>query len=104
MIRSIFIKPEDSTAFARHGFVRKPLLSAQQVGALASLYEQHFPKGTEQFFSSTFLQDVALKEMISNQLCDILLPAIAPYIENYKVLGAQFLVKNSGEGGEMPYH
>lgn len=104
MIRSIFIQTEDTAAFSRNGFVRKPLLSAQQVKTLAALYSQHFPKGTEDFFSSTFLEDIALKETISQQLCEILLPAIAPYIENYKVLGAQFLVKNPGTGGQMPYH
>jgi ectoine hydroxylase-related dioxygenase (phytanoyl-CoA dioxygenase family) len=104
MMRSIFIRPEDTTAFARNGFVRKPLLDAQQVEALTALYMRHFPNGTDKFFSCTYLEDITLKETISKQLCEILVPAIAPYIENYKVLGAQYLVKNSGTGGEMPYH
>jgi ectoine hydroxylase-related dioxygenase (phytanoyl-CoA dioxygenase family) len=104
MERSIFRSLEDTTAFTRNGFVRKPLLTTQQVETLTILYKQYFPNGTEDFFSSTFLEDISLKETISSQLCDVLLPAISTYVENYKVLGAQFLIKNAGDGGQMPYH
>ncbi|PBQ30958.1 hypothetical protein CNR22_03965 [Sphingobacteriaceae bacterium] len=104
MTRSIFISQEDSNTFNRIGFVRKPLLTTEQAKALAALYTTYFPKGTDAFFSSTYLNDIALKDTISRELCEVLLPAISPHIKNYKVLGAQFLVKNPGDGGRMPYH
>lgn len=103
-MKTIFTKQEDTAAFLKQGYVRKSLLNTQQVAELSKLYSHYFPKGTDKFFSSTFLQDVSLKEKISEQLCELLLPAIAPYFENYKVLGAQFLIKNPGEQGKMPYH
>jgi len=104
MMQTILRQPVDAMALARQGFLRKDLLNAAQVSSLLQLYAQYFPGGTDKFFSSTFIADVTLKEDISRQLCDILLPAASPYFENYKVLGAQFLVKNPGNGGKMPYH
>lgn len=102
--RSVFKSPADTALFSKHGYLRKPILDQQQVVNLKTLYSQYFPGGTEKFFSSTYLKDVALKQSISEELCSILLPAISSYFENYKVLGAQFLIKNPGVEGKMPYH
>jgi ectoine hydroxylase-related dioxygenase (phytanoyl-CoA dioxygenase family) len=103
-MRNVFINKDDSERFSRMGFLRKKMLDSLLVSQLIGLYQDKFPEGSQNFYSSTFLKDVEQKKKLNNALVGLLDPIIQEYFENYKILGAQFLVKNPGEGGYMPFH
>lgn len=104
VIQKVFIAEDDSEKFSRVGFLRKKLLQGPDISTLVNLYHSYFPEGSQNFYSSTFLKDIEAKKEMSNRLVGLLNPAVEKLFKDYKVLGAQFLVKNPGEGGLLPFH
>jgi len=100
----VFKNNNDHEKFSRVGFLRKKLLDLSLTNQLKDLYHQKFPSGSHNFYSSTFLSNIEEKKALNNELISILEPAIQPLFSDYKLLGAQFLVKNPGEKGFMPFH
>jgi len=103
-MRNIFVNSVDAIRFSNEGFVRKKMLSQPLISQLTDLYYSEFPKGSKDFYSSTFIQDIDHKKKLNKNLVNTLNPIISKYFGDYKVLGAQFLVKNPGDGGRMPFH
>lgn len=103
-MQKMFIEEDDSEKFSRVGFLRKKLLQESDISTLVNMYHSYFPDGSQNFYSSTFLKDIAAKKEMSNKLVELLNPTVQKLFKDYKVLGAQFLVKNPGQGGHLPFH
>jgi ectoine hydroxylase-related dioxygenase (phytanoyl-CoA dioxygenase family) len=104
MMNNVFKYHSDAERFTQYGFLRKKLLDELTVVKLNNLYHQSFPEGSENFYSSTFVKDIEKKKRLNDSLISILDPIIQQHFSDYKTLGAQFLVKNQGQGGHMPFH
>lgn len=103
-MNSVFKNKSDEEKFSRVGFLRKNLLSSSLTKELRDLYHQRFPAGSDNFYSSTFLSDIQEKRSLNDQLVALLIPSIEDIFTDHKLLGAQFLVKNPGAKGFMPFH
>ena len=58
MKEPIFRNAEDQRAFDEDGFVKIPLLSEEEVDALAQMRTEYFPDKGSVFFSSSYLDDL----------------------------------------------
>ncbi len=103
-MQKVLIGEREAEKFSRMGFLRKKLLGADAVSTLTGLYHQYFPDGSKDFYSSTFLSDITAKKELSDRLVQELDPVIRESFQDYKILGAQFLIKNPGDGGLLPFH
>jgi len=103
-MRNIFTKSEDALRFSNNGFLRKKLLDESIISQLQNLYQEEFPQGSSDFYSSTYIRDIEHKKELNHKLVSVLNPVISKLFKDYKVLGAQFLVKNPGEKSKMPFH
>ncbi len=104
MKEPIFRNAEDQRAFDEDGFVKIPLLSEEEVDALAQMRTEYFPDKGSVFFSSSYLDDFNLKTEISNKICSVIDESLSKYFLNYRLIGAAYLIKGCGKHSEMPMH
>lgn len=90
--------------FNRDGFIVLPFLSKESVELIRNLYTQYFPEGTEGFYTSSFIADYHLRKEISDEIGKYFHEKVDDTFFHYKRLGSQFLIKNPGEKGKMPFH
>jgi hypothetical protein len=90
--------------FDKDGYVKISLLSEKVVDLLADLCQHHFPEEKDDFFSSSYLNDLDRKIEISNAIKNLLLPELKDSFLNYRLIGGAFLIKGKGPKSEMPMH
>lgn len=104
MKEPIFIDVAIQRKFDEDGFVKIPLLTEDEVDALAQMRVEYFPEKDSVFFSSSYLEDFNLKTEISDRIKEIIEPRIAVQFTNYRLIGAAYLIKGTGPQSEMPMH
>ncbi|MFT5860226.1 MAG: hypothetical protein ACI865_002334 [Flavobacteriaceae bacterium] len=104
MKEPIFKDPEIQRKFDEDGFVKIPLLSEEEVDALARMREEYFPEKGSVFFSSSYLDDYDLKMEISNKISEAITAGLEKQCVNFRLIGAAYLIKGIGKHSEMPMH
>lgn len=90
--------------FNRDGFVILPFLDEGKVNFLKKLYAHCYPNGTQGFYSSSFTPEYEKRKEISDEIGKVFQNKVDDAFTHYKKLGSQFLIKNPGEKGKMPFH
>ena len=101
---AIFKDSKEQKQFEKDGFVIKPLLDATQVNALRIIAEQYSSNNITEFYSSSFENDLVLKEELNSKVLQLVKPIINNHFKDFDVLGAAFLHKPIGERGVLPPH
>lgn len=104
MKEPIFKDPEIQRKFDEDGFVKISLLSDHEVDALAQMRMEYFPEKGSVFFSSSYLDDYDLKMEISDKITSTINDSLAKQCENFRLIGAAYLIKGIGKHSEMPMH
>ena len=93
---AIFKDSKEQKQFEKDGFVIKPLLDATQVNALRIIAEQYSSNNITEFYSSSFENDLVLKEELNSKVLQLVKPIINNHFKDFDVLGAAFLHKPIG--------
>lgn len=104
MREAIFKDQALQAQFDTDGFVKFSLLNSEEIEALASMREAYFPENGTTFFSSSYLDDFQRKTEISDRIKAIIEPAIEKQFVNFRLIGAAYLIKGTGQRSEMPMH
>ncbi len=104
MKKAIFKDRELQQSFEENGFVKLRLFEPEEVTQLASIRETYFPEKIDYFFSSSYLDDFDRKTEVSEKITELISGPVAKHFENYRLIGAAFLIKGSGPKSEMPMH
>jgi hypothetical protein len=101
---SIFRDPQLANEFEENGYVVLPFLDSEAVSELKGIYAELPPIEGDTFFSSSFIRDLEFKKAISARIEAIFRPKVDEYFQQYKKLGAGFLVKPPSASSIMPIH
>lgn len=104
MKKPIFIDQELQQQFDTDGFVKLQLLTKEDIVTLNDLCTAYFPETGSTFFSSSFLNDFDLKKEISDKITTIVQERASSFFQNFRLIGAAFLIKGIGPHSEMPMH
>jgi hypothetical protein len=104
MKEALFKNTALQEAFDCDGYVKLRMFSAETIGKLQTLLKHYGEEDPKAFFSSSYLEDFALKKEISDRVVDCIQEEVAAACENFRLIGAAFLIKGSGERSEMPMH
>lgn len=99
----IFSDKELQRRFEQDGYVVVPFLEKGEIEQLGELYER-LPRKDLIFESSSFVEDLSLKNEINQRACDIFRTKAEQMLGNHKPLGTSFLTKKNGDGSTMPIH
>ena len=80
------------------------LLDDPDLAVLRILFDAYFPEPPEGFFSSSYLNDFALKKKISGDIVAILQPRLEAVFKEVRCFGSAFLSKTAGHRSELPLH
>lgn len=92
--------------FDEAGFVKVPLLNAEQVNSLLAYYHslsQH-PVGQYGFHVSLDSKDSNYIDAVFAKLFEVILPALHPLLNDYKAFTASYVVKEAGLQNSVPPH
>lgn len=103
-MKKIFKDAGKQARFNEQGYVVQPFISKEQVAGIRALYNELHPEGNAGFYSSSFSKDDAYLEKINAAVLELIAPQLLEHFEDFKLLGASFLVKNPGDPGQMPIH
>ncbi len=101
---AIFKDSKEQKQFEKDGFVIKPLLDATQVNALRTIAEEYSSNNITEFYSSSFENDLVLKEELNSKVLQLVELSIKKYFKDFDVLGAAFLHKPKGDKGILTPH
>lgn len=104
MSKTIFKDPALQERFETEGYVQIQLLEPEDIEELLVKFHHYFPEPSEGFFSSSYLNDLALKKEISGKIVEVLARRFDRYFTNYRCFGSAFLSKTAGHRSEMPMH
>ena len=105
LIAPIFKNTELQAHFEQDGFVLIPFLESVQVYALEQLFQSiqtQLPQTG--FYSLSFWNDPILKSRICRHIMQVLDSPVKAHFAEIVPLGGTFLLKNTGNEGEMPLH
>lgn len=104
-MKKIFQDTELQTRFERDGYVVLPLIGPEAVADIRQSYEELHPENPDPgFYSSTYSDDPAFKQQISEKVEHWYGSPVGEIFQDVKKLGASFLLKQPGERGRMPIH
>jgi len=103
-VPSIFKDPALQQQFEEDGFVKIDLLTEAEVRLLRELFHSHYPVAPAGFHSSSNRNDYEAKKKISDDLVQIIAPALEKVFTNYACFGSTFLTKEGGSKGELYMH
>ncbi len=96
MNRGTFLNNELEQQFKTDGIVQIPLLNKSEIELLLAYYNATSGQISDQKFHSTmFINDPAYRKSADHKIRGILLPKVNQLIENYRMLFANFIVKQS---------
>lgn len=107
MSARLFISEELQERFDRDGFVSVPLLSAAEAASLAAAYEPYRAVHEQiglPYITTSHSSDAALITEVDGVLQQVLAPAIARVMTDYKLLFGNYLVKMPVENSESDPH
>ncbi|MFT5862826.1 MAG: hypothetical protein ACI828_001477 [Flavobacteriales bacterium] len=104
MKKPIFLDPELQQQFDTDGFVKIQLLEKEDIVTLNDLCTTSFPETGSRFFSSSYLNDFEQKKEISDTISQIVQARANSYFQEFRLIGAAFLIKGIGPHSEMPMH
>src|SRR5579859_6193601 len=85
------------------GYVIVPFAGEEQLQQLKEIY-QGYKADSPYFHSTTFSDDFEMKKKVSDEVTEIFEKGLYAFFEKYRPMGASFLCKPPGEGGQMPVH
>lgn len=104
-MQAIFRSPEIQAQFWRDGYVTMPWLTEEALVVLRQLFAEVREKVALQGFATTTTSpDIALKQGMFERIQPLYIAQMERTFQDYKLLGASFLQKDSGEGGSLPLH
>jgi ectoine hydroxylase-related dioxygenase (phytanoyl-CoA dioxygenase family) len=99
----IFREAQLNEQLATQGYVVIPFLEEAQVQQLRECYNRY--KGNSAYFhSTTFFPELETKKKASAEINEVFSAKVAEMFDGYQRLGASFLCKPTGAGGNMPVH
>lgn len=111
IIAPSFKDQQTRKTFAERGFVVYPGLAAHLVERLASVYADMVAQmpPSDPFFhlpmtGTNCISDLALRQRVLDAVGDIVGPALASILEDYRLIGAGFRVKQAGPDSNLPLH
>ena len=104
MINLPFINSEIQTEFTEKGYVIIPFFNESEVALLQLNYDAVAHNQGLIFESTSFLEDINVKNNCNEVVSSIFKSKIDTVFENYKPLGTSFLTKRTGEYSSMPIH
>lgn len=104
-MKKLFQDTDLQSRFERDGYVVLPLIGSDAVSDIRNTFDQLHPDNPAPgFYSSTFSEDTDFKTKIFGKVDEWYADPVENLFENYKKLGASFLLKQPGEKGRMPIH
>jgi len=105
MRRGILLDKRKEKILKRDGFITMPFLSPTQISSLRKALDR-LNRDSEgmQFHSTMHHKDAIYREKVDLIIKEILTKNIANTLENYRVLFANFIVKEPGERSEVGIH
>lgn len=101
----IFQHPGLQAQFERDGYLVLPWLEAAALQRMQTLLREAIPETPERgFYSTSFLPDYTFKKQLSEQISGEMNLLVRQIFQDYKTLGAGFLLKQAGTAGRMPLH
>lgn len=102
----IFIKDGDFEHFNRFGYVKTPLLSANEIVALRELYESTAGESGLNlgFYTSIWSDNVDFKSKVNQGIQEILSGALSRVFKAYDMAFANFMVKGPGQQSSLQAH
>lgn len=104
MKQSIFKNPLLQEEFDRNGFVKFKLFQPETIERLKEVMLDYCSEDPKSFFSSSYLEDFQIKKEGSDRITSLIENEAQEAFENFRLIGAAFLIKGSGEHSEMPMH
>lgn len=98
---------EDAKAFQEEGYLKKMLLTDNDISAIQNLYKatKHLSGiDNKSFYTTIWSDNVAYKEKVGKGLKEIIEPALALHLQDYKSVFANFMVKKAGENSQLHPH
>lgn len=98
---------KDSTiekSFQKNGYVVLPLLSKSEVKSLLDFYESNPNEGQEGFHATHFSKNRPYKKEVHQKIIAAYQSGLHNLLNNYKLLFANFMVKETGNNSVMPLH
>lgn len=102
--RITFSDPELQDAFARDGYVKVPLISAEEVAELNAVWEGLSSQSAPGFHATMYSADSGLKQRIDAAVRGVLAPALEGWLEDHTVFVGNFVVKVPGPESEVGPH
>ena len=100
----IFKNDATQIQFERDGYITLPFLNTQEVETLKTVYNEVFQQAPLNFHSTSFFEDEALKQKISQKVEALYQHKVEELFAPIQKLGGSFLTKSPGEKGELPIH
>ena len=101
----IFLNDELQTQFAEKGFVKVDLLDQTEVNELIQYYKAHDQQPDEGgFYATMFHPDFPQKQAISKYICSIIDRNLKKYINGYRPLFGNYIVKAGRNTHEVGIH
>lgn len=105
MSRPVFNSNPLEQQFLEAGIVQVPLLSQHEVDLLKEIYANTRGNNTDRTFHSTmFADDAAYRKSISEQIAKVILPRIDTLLNEYKLLFANYIVKEVSPNTKVGIH
>ncbi len=103
-VRTVFVAAETQERFARDGYVTLPLLGAQALGDLRTLYARLHPDALPEFFPSTFSTDPAYRALVDREVRAVCAQAVRGILQDVTLRYGSFIVKSPGPRGVVNVH
>jgi len=87
-----------------NGFVKLPILDAEEVEFFKSMYEKWHPESPENFYKSYFSDNVVYKREVEDAIIEKCKKKLEEYFYNYHAFGGMFVVKPKGDEGHITPH
>lgn len=102
--RAIFRQAELQERFDRDGFVVVPFLPAEACSRILEIFERLDAGIAAGFYSSLFSTSREYKEAVDREIRAVVGDAPAAWLEDYRSLVANFVVKMPGPESDLPVH
>ena len=103
--RELFKDKELQDSFNRNGYVKVPLLNAEEVAYFSKLFEELYPDPPKEGFTSgSYSPDLQLKLRASQEIKEHFTPAFDRYFKNYTPFGGAFLFKPPSKNSALAVH
>lgn len=103
-MKQFFINNELKDQFEKDGYLLIDLFSEEEIHQLKEIYNQYSYNFQEYFYSSSFIPQDHIRAEISERLKAIISPKAETILQNFKKLGAVFLIKPPHPNSVMPIH